>query len=162
MPGPRSGAPKAVTFRVDVPSFMIVPTQASGAAATTPGAAAIRARSTSGNGVEPRKGPAAPSFTTNVSTPIESTVLRASTRKPFARPVITSVIPKIRAVLTIAMASRRFRHCMSRRAAKSIRRTYQLPLAGGRGCCSGQDLLDAFFAREAPVRRRALRRCPTR
>ena len=134
MPGPCSGAPKAVTFRVDVPSFMIVPTQASGAAATTPGAAAIRARSTSGNGVEPRKGPAAPSLTTNVSTPREPTVLRASTPKPFASPVITSVIPKISAVLTIAMMRRRFRHCMSRRAAKSIHRKYQLPVSRGRVC----------------------------
>jgi hypothetical protein len=127
MPGPCSGAPKAVTFRVDAPCFMIVPTQASGAAATTPGSAAMRARSTSGKGVEPRNGPAAPALTTNASTPRESTVSRASTRKPFMSPVMTRVIPKISAVLTIAIVRRLFRHCMSRKAAKSIPRTYQRP-----------------------------------
>jgi hypothetical protein len=36
-------------------------------------------------------------------------------------------------VLTIAMMRRRFRHCMSRRAAKSIPRTYQRPPSSGPG-----------------------------
>ncbi len=133
MPGPCSGAPKAVTFRVDEPSLMIVPTQPSGAAAETPASPLTRARSTSGNGVDPRKGPAEPSFTTKASTPSESTVLRASTVKPFASPLITSVIPKISPVLTMAITRRRFRHCISRRAAKSIPRRYQRAQAPGVG-----------------------------
>jgi len=37
MPGPCSGAPNAVTFRLDVPSFTVDAAQARGAAATTPG-----------------------------------------------------------------------------------------------------------------------------
>ena len=120
MPGPCSGAPKAVTFRVDVPSLIVIAAVASGAAAATPGAAATRARSTSANGVAPRNGPAAPALTTNASTPMESTVRCASTRKPFASPVITSVIAKTNPVLTIAMTRRRLRHCMSRKAANSM------------------------------------------
>ncbi len=144
MPGPCSGAPKTVTFRVDVPSFMIVPTLPNGAAAMTPGSAATRARSTSGNGIEPRKGPAAPDLTTNTSTPMESTVCRASTRKPFASPVKTSVIPKISPVLMIVMTRRRFLHCMSRRAAKSIPRRYQ------RGALVGPGL-DVLWSGRGPL-----------
>jgi len=136
MQGPCSGAPNAVTFRVVPPCFMIVPTQPSGAAAATPGSWAIRAKSTSGNGVEPMKGPAAPFLTTNASTPRESTVCWASTRKPFMSPVMTSVIPKISAVLTTVMIRRRFFHCMSRRAAKSISRTYQRQRLPGQGIAS--------------------------
>ena len=120
MPGPCSGAPKAVAFRVAVPSLIVDAAVARGAAATTPGAAATRARSTSANGVEPRNGPAAPALTTKASTPMESTVRWASTRKPFARPVRTSVIAKTSPVLKIAMTRRRLRHCMSRKAADSM------------------------------------------
>ena len=120
MPGPCSGAPNAVVFRVDVPSLIVDAAVASGAAATIPGSAATRARSTCANGVDPKNGPAAPDLTTNESTPMESTVRCASTRKPLASPVRTSVIAKTNAVLRIAMTRRRLRHCMSRRAADSM------------------------------------------
>ncbi len=120
MPGPCSGAPNAVAFRVDVPSLIVDAAVASGAAATIPGSAATRARSTCANGVDPKNGPAAPDLTTNESTPMESTVRCASTRKPLASPVRTSVIAKTNAVLRIAMTRRRLRHCMSRRAADSM------------------------------------------
>ena len=40
MPGPRSGAPNAVTLRLEVPSTTVVAAQASGAAAVTPGVVA--------------------------------------------------------------------------------------------------------------------------
>ena len=152
IPGPCSGAPNAVTFRVDEPSFMIVPTQPNGAAAVTPATALTRARSTSGKGVEPMNGPAAPSLTTNASTPNESTVFRASTRKPFASPLITSVIPKMSPVLTMAITRRRFRHCISRRAAKSIPRRYQRaqardPVVSAPSLQAADGSLSRFFPR---------------
>ena len=52
--------------------------------------------------------------------PNELTVLRASTRKPLASPVSTSVMAKTKAVPMTAMMNRRRRHCRSRKAAVSI------------------------------------------
>src|ERR1700743_2453262 len=67
MPGPCGGAPEAVVVRAEVPSRIVEAAVASGAAATTPGAAATRATSTCANGVEPRNGPAAPALTTEAA-----------------------------------------------------------------------------------------------
>ena len=120
MPGPRSGAPNRSALRVASPSVTVPPAYTSGAAACTPGVAAIRRRSTGANGVAPTNGPDAPSLTRNTSTPSESTVRWASVRNPFASPVRTSVIAKMMAVDRIAMTKRRFRHCMSRSAASSM------------------------------------------
>ena len=120
MPGPRSGAPNMSTLRVVSPSVAVPPAYASGTAASTPGAEAIRGKSTGANGVAPTNGPDAPALTRNTSTPSESTVLSASTRNPFASPVRASVIAKMMLVERIAMTKRRFRHCMSRSAAISM------------------------------------------
>ena len=92
---------------------------------TTPGAVAIRRKSTGAKGVAPTNGPDAPALTRNTSTPSESTVFSASTRNPFASPVRASVIAKMMLVERIAMTKRRFRHCMSRSAAISM--TARLP-----------------------------------
>ena len=127
MPGPRSGAPNRSAFRVASPSVTVPPAYTSGAAACTPGEAAIRRRSVGANGVAPTNGPDAPSLTRNTSTPSESTVFCASARNPFASPVSTSVMAKMMAVDRTAMTKRRFRHCMSRSAASSMNPT--LPTA---------------------------------
>jgi hypothetical protein len=107
IPGRRSGAPNAVAFRVAVPFLTVDGADASGAAATMPGAPANSATSLAANGVDPMNGPGAPALTTNASTPIESTVRSASTRKPIASPVRTSVMAKTRPVLAIATTKRR-------------------------------------------------------
>ena len=69
IPGPPSGAPNRSALRVASPTVTVPPAYTRGAAAVTPGIAAIRARSTGANGVAPTNGPDAPSLTTNSSTP---------------------------------------------------------------------------------------------
>ena len=128
MPGPRSGAPNRSALRVASPSVTVPPAYTNGAAARTPGEAAILPRSVGAKGVAPTNGPDAPSLTRNTSTPSASTVRCASARNPLAKPVSTSVIAKMMAVDSTAMTKRRFRHCMSRIAASSMNLT--LPTGG--------------------------------
>ncbi len=119
-PRPPGTTPSTFTFVSPAgPELTARPTN-NVASATTPGTPATTDASLSGKGAGAEKGPELPVRTSQVSAPTAATVLRTSTVKLFATPLIIRASPNTSPVATAASRKRRNLHCRSLKLARTM------------------------------------------